>query len=66
MKCEGGSYFYENKKYRSLETEKKKNQLFQFRNFEFFIYPFFQKMLNVSSESAWARFSIECVTDFIT
>ena len=65
MKCEGGSYFYENKKYRSLETEKK-NQLFQFRNFEFFIYPFFQKMLNVSSESAWARFSIECVTDFIT
>ena len=46
--------------------QKKKIQLFQFRNFEFFIYPFFQKILNVSSESAWARFSIECVTDFIT
>ena len=46
--------------------QKKKIQLFQFRNFEFFLYLFFQKMLNVSSESAWARFSIECVTDFIT
>ena len=40
------------KKYRPLETvkKKKKNQLFRFRNSSFFIYAFFPKMFNVSSE----------------
>ena len=57
IKCEDeGLYFYENQKYRRLETEKKtSDQLFHFRNSLFFLYGIFQKMLNVSLEHSFKQ-----------
>ena len=52
MKCEGGSYFYENKKYRSLETEKK-NSVISIQKFRIFL-------ISVFSENAQC-FVRECM-----
>ena len=52
MKCEGSSYFYENKKYRSLETEKK-NSVISIQKFRIFL-------ISVFSENAQC-FVRECM-----